>query len=233
MPTEFQKVIDKVLANFINAFVYIRDILIVSSGSLEGHSVEVRKILKALDEANLRIKFDKCAFFQSEVEWVGYKISSKGIKPINEKVQAITEKMKPKNLTELRSYLGAVNQLSRFIPNLAMKTEPFRDLLKHSDKWTWNEKHDRAFRVVQNALSEIAAVSHFDKALKIRIMCDVCREGIGSVLQQKTKEGWWKPIAYASRFLRPHEENIPQTSWSLVSGILSKLRIRNKIFSGN
>ena len=53
MPTEFQKVIDKVLANFNNAFVYIDDILIVSSGSLEGHSVEVRKILKALDEANL------------------------------------------------------------------------------------------------------------------------------------------------------------------------------------
>ena len=55
--------------------MYIDDILIVSSGSLEDHSVEVRKILKALDEANLRVKFDKCAFFQNEVEWLGYEIS--------------------------------------------------------------------------------------------------------------------------------------------------------------
>ena len=161
---------------------------------------------------------------------MGYKISSKGIKPINEKVQAITEKMKPKNLTELRSYLGAVNQLSRFIPNLAMKTEPFRDLLKHSDKWTWNEKHDRAFRVVQNALSEIAAVSHFDKALKIRIMCDVCREGIGSVLQQKTKEGWWKPIAYASRFLRPHEEKYYTNELELLALVWSVEYFRNYVY---
>ena len=72
-----------------------------------------------MDNANVRLKWEKCKFAEEEIEWLGYKLSQTGIKPINSKVLAITEKLTPKSLKELRSYLGAVNQLNRFIPNLA------------------------------------------------------------------------------------------------------------------
>ena len=60
-------------------------------------------------------------------------MSEKGVKPHNEKIQGISGKMKPKNLKDLRSYLGAVNQLIKFIPRLAQLTEPLRDLLKRTE----------------------------------------------------------------------------------------------------
>ena len=88
----------------------------------------------------------KCNLAQKEIEWLGYKLTQNGISPINTKIQAITEKLRPKNLKELRSYLGAVNQMNRFIPNLAQLCFPLRPLLKKDKPWNWEEKHEKAFK---------------------------------------------------------------------------------------
>ena len=106
MPTEFQEAMDQELGNLPNTYVFLDDILIVTRGSQEKHFEIVKQVLKKLDNANIRLK---CKFAAEEIEWLEYKLSQTGIKPINSKVQAITEKLTPKSLKELRSYLGAVN----------------------------------------------------------------------------------------------------------------------------
>ena len=102
-----------------------------------------------------------CQIAKNEIDWLGYKISSNGIKPQNEKVQGLSEKMKPKNLKDLKSYLGSVNQLTKFIAGLAQITEPIRDLLRQERQWEWKEKHDLAFENVQKNVQEIIRLSHF------------------------------------------------------------------------
>ena len=109
MPTEFQKVM-YLLAKFREVFVFIKDILIVNKGNKAEHLNKVREILKVLDEAELQLKAGKCKFAKQEIEWLGFKLTNSGISPINSKVQGITEKLRPTNLKELRSFLGAVNQ---------------------------------------------------------------------------------------------------------------------------
>ena len=130
MPTEFQKTMDQELANLPNTYVFLDDILIVTKGTKEKHFEAVRQVLKRLDNANVRLKWEKCKFAEEEVDWLGYKLSQTGIKPINSKVQAIREKLTPKNQKDFRSYLEAVNQLNRFIPNLAQLCRELRPLLK-------------------------------------------------------------------------------------------------------
>ena len=71
----------------------------------------------------MRLKVEKCDFAQREAEWLGFKLSPTAIKPIDEKIQAITNRIEPKGLKELRSFTGSIYQMNRFIPNLASFVE--------------------------------------------------------------------------------------------------------------
>ena len=107
---------------------------------------------------------------QKRIEWLGYDISAEGIVPQNEKIQAITQKLRPKNLKELRSYLGAVNHLIKFIPNLAQKTHGFRELLKKEGEYNWSEKHDKTFNDIQQSVKDIVTLTHFDRSCKLKVI---------------------------------------------------------------
>ena len=130
MPTEFQKVLDLTLVNIDCTFVYIDDIFIVTRGNKEVHMQKVREIMQILDKANLQLKVDKCNIACKKIEWPGYELTRSGISPVTGKAQAISEKLRPTNLKELRSFLGAVNQLDKFVPDLASICYPFRSILK-------------------------------------------------------------------------------------------------------
>ena len=127
MPTEFQKVMDLTLVNMDSTFVYIDDILIVTKGEKSVHMQKVREVLEVLDKANLQLKADKCKIACTEIEWLEYKLSGEGVAPINGKIQGISERLRPNNLKELGSFLGAVNQLNNFIPDLASICAPFTE----------------------------------------------------------------------------------------------------------
>ena len=119
MPPEFQKIIDQILHTTKNTFTFIGDILIVTKGTKEEHMTQMENVVKVLDKAWVRLKLQKCEIAKRNTEWLGYKLSEEGINPVEEKVQAITDKLWPKNLKDLRSFMAAKNQMNQFIPNLA------------------------------------------------------------------------------------------------------------------
>ena len=108
---------DKHLHNTQNTFAFGDDILIVTKGTKQQHMDKLEEVLKILDEAGIRLKFKKCRIPQTKTEWLGYKLSEKGVKLIDEKIQAISDRLRPKPLKELQSLMGALNQMNRFIPN--------------------------------------------------------------------------------------------------------------------
>ena len=171
----------------------------------------------------------KCKFAQIEVEWLGYHLTQSRIRPINTKIQVITDKLKPKNLKELRSYLGAVNQLNRFIPNLAQLCFKLRPLLKQDKQWSWNETHDKAFEEINKQVKRVAEVGHFKKSRKIRIICDASKAGLGAVLQQQEEIGW-RPIHFASRFLTPLEEKYSINDLELLAAVWAVEHFRNYLY---
>ena len=206
MPTEFQKVMDKELSSLANTYVFLDDILVVTEGNREGHYLRVKQVLEKLDKTNVRLKWEKCKFAQNEIEWFGYKLTQTGIQPMNTKIQAITDKLKPKNLKELRSYLGAVNQLNKFVPNLAELCSPLRPLLKQDNPWCWNENHYQASNETNKQVKEVTEVGHFRNSGKARIICHASKTGLGAVLQQRNEMDWWRPIHFESRFLTSLKE---------------------------
>ena len=130
MPTKFLKVMDLTFVNMDCTFVYIDDVLIVTKGEKRVHMQKVREVLEVLDKANLQLRADKCQIACTKIEWLGYELSGEGITSVNGRVQGITERLRPGNFKELRSFLGAVNQLNKFVPELATSCAPIRSILK-------------------------------------------------------------------------------------------------------
>ena len=119
MPAAFQKVMDYTLVGLKNTYCFLDDIIVVSRGSKEDHLKLVYQCLKKLDEDNLRINLPKCHFAKTEIEWLVHKFSQSGIAPLESKTAAIASLTAPKNLKQLRSFLGSVHYLGKFIPNLS------------------------------------------------------------------------------------------------------------------
>ena len=199
MPTEFQKVMDISLAKFREVFVFFDDILVVTKGTRNEHLDKVREILKTLDHAELQLMAGKCNLARNEIEWLGFQLTEQGISPVNTKVQGITEKLRPTNLKELRSFLGRVNQFNEFIPDLAVICSPFRSILKKDAKWIWNNEYGKAFLEANSEVRKVAELTHFKRNRPLRIICDASKNGLGAVLQQ-CEENTWKTISYASIF---------------------------------
>ena len=105
---------------------------------------KVRVVLKVLDKANLHLRTANCQTAFTKMEWLGYELSGEGITPVNGRVQGFIEKLTPGDFKELRSFLGAVNQLNKFVPELANICAPFRSNLKREAEWKWTEEHEEA-----------------------------------------------------------------------------------------
>ena len=105
------------------------DIIIVNRGSKEEHLKLLYKCFKKLDEDNLRINVSKCHFAKTEIEWLELKFTQSGFAPLESKTEAILALSAPKNQKQLRFFLGSVDCLEKFIPNLSQLCHPLRQLL--------------------------------------------------------------------------------------------------------
>ena len=144
---------------------------------------KVRENLKVLDKASLQLRADKCQIACTKIEWVGYELSGEGLTPVNGKVKVITERLRPGNLKELRSFVGAVNQLNKNVPELPNNCAPFRSILKKDAEWKWTEEHEKTFLNVYQENRRITELTHFKRCRKIRIICDASVKRLGAVLQ--------------------------------------------------
>ena len=196
------------LTNCNNTYAYLDDILIVTKGTIETHRQKLQTVLTKLDEENLAISLDKCKFACKQVEWLGFTINSEGTKPLIQKTEAIEKLSRLKTFKQLKSFMGSIHYLTKYIPNLAQTGAALRPLLKNTEKnrpINWLPEHNVAFKNIIQLIAKITQNKDFGQQLDTRIVCDASNIGLGATLEQHSAEGW-VAIAYASRFLNSLEE---------------------------
>ena len=111
------------------------------------HYQILHALLKHLSDSNIILNLDQCEFSKTTVKVLGNIVSSEGVSP--DKIESIFNLPAPKNVSELRSLLGMVNQLRKFTDHLAHKTKPFRDLLSKKNSWSWGYAQDKASKKIK------------------------------------------------------------------------------------
>ena len=227
MPAEIQKAVDRTINHSKNTFCFLDDFLIVSKGNKIEHGNLVEAVLRKLDVEILASKTSKCEFFKQEVNWSGHHLSEAGVSPKFTKTEAIINVNPPKLLKQLRSFLGSINHLAKFIPNAASLTEKLRPLLKEENqkrklknmklpvkKFEWGDEHTVVFDAIKEAVANITKVNYYDANRETRVKCDASHDGLGATLEQQNDESLWVPISFASRYLMYKRKNIQQMNWS-------------------
>ena len=138
--------------------------------------------------AKAGVTFSKCKFQIGEsVKFAGHIVSKKGVEPDPDKLEAIRNFPSPINMTSLCSFLGMINQLAQFIPNLATYITSFHDLMKKKNAFVWLHEHEEAFRKIKEELTSKLMLQHFDPHLPSYLICDASKlHGIGYVLVQSS-----------------------------------------------
>lgn len=215
-PELFQKVMESVVAGLDGVVVYLDDIMVWGRNS-EEHNRRLNALLARLQDYGILLNEEKCVFGVCQLEFLGHEMSSSGIRPTESRVAAIKSFRLPRNISELRSFLGLITYVGRFIPSLADKTEPLRNLLRIGEKFDWKAEHTKAFNEIKCAVSETNCLGYYDPHDLCIVIADASPSGLGAVLLQQDAEGKRRIIAFASKSLTEIERKYFQTEREALS----------------
>ncbi len=227
-PAIFQRYMETLMQGLRGVSVYMDDIL-VTGPSLEEHLETLSKALERLWNAGLRLNRAKCSFLKSSITYLGHVIDKDGLHPTQEKVRAIKEAPTPRNVEQLRSFLGLINYYSKFMPNLSSKLSPLYIFLNKKQKWEWSTAQEKAFQSAKEALQADSLLVHYDPKKPLVIACDASQYGIGAVLSHVTEDQQERPVAYVSRTLTPAEKNYSQLEKEALAIIFAVKKFHNYI----
>ncbi|XP_055590210.1 uncharacterized protein K02A2.6-like [Uranotaenia lowii] len=211
-PEIFQRILEQVLSRCKNTVNFIDDILVFGSTE-EEHDAELKVVLSILKDREILLNQEKCLFKVNSLEFLGHTISSEGIRPSNRKVEALQRFRPPITAEEVRSFLGLVTYVGRFLPNLATITAPLRELTRSGIKFVWGTKQEESFMKIKNMISNVQQLYFFDNTFRTRLIADASPVALGAVLIQfeGSSDCEPRPIAYASKSLTSTEQRYCQT----------------------
>ena len=223
-PATFMNTMNHVLHEYLDVFcvVYLDDILVYSR-SWQEHKEHLQKIFQVLKEQKLYVSDKKCSLGCTRVEFLGHEISAAGIGVLQDKIQVIKDWPIPRNLKELRSFLGLANYYRKFIKDFSSKALPLTSLLKKAAEWRWTEEATAAMDSLKKALSAAPVLLIPDPSKKFELTTDASDYAVGAILTQDQGNGQ-QPVAYESRKLNPAELNYATHEKELLA-IVHALRV--------
>lgn len=198
-PAVFQRLMDRIFSSLRHDKVlpYIDDVLLPTESVEEGLDL-LKVVLEIIKEAGLTLNLEKCFFLQTEIEYLGYEISEKGIRPGIKKIEAVSEYKEPNNIHELRMFLGLTSYFRKFVPNYARIAHDLYRLLQKDVSWEWGPEQQKAFTELKKVLTTRPILSIFRRGGDIEVHTDASSKGLAGILLQK-QDGKLKPISYFSR----------------------------------
>ena len=135
-------------------------------------------------------------------------IDENEIKPNEEKLEAILKLKSPEKTKDIKTFLGAIQYMAKYLPKLSEQTDRLRKLLKKNEQWKWGPEQETEFNRIKQMLTEGTCLAHYAKGKDNLVTTDAVTTGLGITLWQKQNDGNTKPIAYGSRYLNETEKKI-------------------------
>ena len=202
-PAAFMDLMNRVFHQYLDRFVivFIDDIL-VYLGSSEEHSEHLRIVLHTLRERQLYAKLSMCQFWLDMVTFLGHVISVEGVSVDPQKIEAVVNWKPPKNVSEVRSFLGLAGYYRKSVEGFSKIAAPLTKLIRKDVKYDSVDACQQSFEELKGRLTLAPVLAFPNGRDGFVVYSDASRQGLGCVLMQNDRV-----IAYASRQLKKHEEN--------------------------
>ena len=181
------------------------------------HINDVHRILHRLGEAGGTISAKKMQLCRSEVVIVGHKCSAKGRSPVDERIQKIQNWPIPRNLKEIRGFLGLCGTVRIWIKDYSIIAKPLVDLTRKGTAFSWGPDQDKAFNHLKELVTKAPALRPIDYSSNrpIILSVDTSIYGIGFILSQEDEQGRRAPARYGSLPINETEAHYPQSKLEL------------------
>lgn len=207
-PSTFQRLMEKCVGDMhLKEVLVFLDDLIIFSQTLEEHENRLMRVLLRLKDYGLKLSPSKCKFFQTTVRYLGHIVSEKGVETDPEKIETLKTWPRPKDLKELRSFLGFSGYYRRFIMGYSSIVRPLNDLTRgypphhkeskvkvtfgtyldpkqpFKEKWTCDCQ--KAFEMIITKLTTAPVLGFADPKQPYILHTDASITGLGAALYQE------------------------------------------------
>ena len=163
--------------------VFLDDILVYSKNE-EEHEEHLRLTLSLLREHQLYAKLSKCDFYRDKIQYLGHIISEEGISMDPEKIEAIMNWPTPRNVTDVRSFMGLAGYYRRFIEGFSKVAHAITSLQKKGMKFEWTSRCEESFQRLKSLLTSAPLLKGADPEKDFVVCTEACGQGLGGVLMQ-------------------------------------------------
>ena len=208
-PATFQAMMNEILRDLINegkVAAFVDDVLVGTETEKE-HNEIVEEVLKRLEENDLYIKPEKCVWEVRKIGFLGVVIGPNGIEIEKEKVDGVLSWPEPKNVKDVRKFLGLANYYRRFIKDFARVARPMNMFTRKDMKWQWGQEQQKAFDELKGVFMIKLVLVAPDLDKEFRVEADASNYTTEGVLSMKCSNNMWRPVAFISKYLSDTECN--------------------------
>ena len=229
-PPCYMRLMDETMAGVPRTTPFVDD---VNRGHLSVAAIpsDLHEVLTRLEASSLKLKPRKCRIGYAEVEFVGHKISAKGISTHEDKIVKVVAMTPPRTCDEVRSFLGLAGYYRRFVRGFADIARPLNKLLGQSARFGWSKEQQQGFEALKTALTTAPVLAQpnwvgaANGTAPLVLDTDASTYALGGVLSQDTPTGE-RPIYYYSRRFTPAECNYSTTEREGLAVVASVKRLR-------
>ncbi|KAL0810525.1 hypothetical protein ABMA28_010646 [Loxostege sticticalis] len=225
-PSVFQKTINKMLKDVKNEALAFMDDIIVPADSIQQGMERLKIVLGLIKAAGLTLKLSKCNFFSKVIDYLGFEVSKKGVRPGTKKTEAVENFKCPSNQHEIRQFVGLASFFRRFVKDFAIIASPLTRLLKKDAKWEWGAEQIKSFTTLKAELVKRPILALYDVKANTQVHTDACKYGIAGMLLQEDEVGRWRAVAYYSRQTTIEEQKYHSFELETLAVIASLQRFR-------
>lgn len=229
----FQRRMIELFGDLPNVLIYVDNLIIYTNDNLDYHIKTLRNVIEILNSKNLKLNVEKIKLGLSSICILGHRITPEGITIDESRVSSILNIPNPKNKKDLISFLGMLNYLNSFIQDLAIITEPLRNITKNDSEFIWDNVTQECFDKAKQAVAKKVLLNFPKENGEFVITTDASRMGISAILSQKlVGEDREILIEFYSRGLRGSEVSYSVYRLELLA-IVCGLKKFSKYISGS
>ena len=211
-PATFQALMNRVLGDLRYCCTIYMDDILIHSKNAEEHQRHLRLVLERLRDHQLYCKISKCKFTLGSVQYLGNVVSADGVRPDPAKVQLVQSWPAPRNVPQLRSFVGLASHFRKFMRDFASLSAPLTALFRKNAPWRWAQAEQVAFAAIKTALTTAPVLKLPDYDQEFTVVADASGVSIGAVLLQGDL-----PIAFDGRKLTDVEQKWSPTEQEMLA----------------